>query len=212
VYRTAAHELRAPLAAMMVNLDLLQDGLADDRQERYVGVVREELVRLNRSLAAMLSQTIPPSEARQRFDLKALVQELGALLAPQARRQQVEVLLDLPAEEAPLVGARDRLKQALLNVAVNALEAMPKGGQMRMELAMEGARARVAISDTGRGIPAELLERIYESDFTTKGNGSGIGLYVARTLVHFHGGTIQAHSGEGRGTRVEVVLPIVPRS
>jgi signal transduction histidine kinase len=211
-YRTAAHELRAPLAAMMVNLDLLQDGVGSDRQDHYVGVLREELVRLNRSLAAMLDQTITPGEARQRFDLRALLEELAALLAPQARRQHVEVALDLRPAEAPMVGARDRLKQALLNVAVNALEAMPRGGRMTMELSDSGGCARVAISDTGPGIPAELLERIYESDFTTKGNGSGIGLYVARTLVRWHGGTIQAHSGEGQGTRVEVALPLVPRA
>ncbi|HEX6737346.1 MAG TPA: HAMP domain-containing sensor histidine kinase [Vicinamibacteria bacterium] len=211
-YRTAAHELRAPLAAMMVNLDLLQDGVGSERQGHYVGVLREELVRLNRALAAMLDQTITRNEARQRFDLRSLLDELQALMAPQARRQRVAVHLALPALEVPLVGARDRLKQALLNVAVNALEAMPQGGEMRMEVRVEQGQARVAISDTGRGIPAELLERIYESDFTTKGGGSGIGLYVARTLVRWHGGTIQAHSSEGRGTRVEVTLPLVPRS
>lgn len=221
VYRTAAHELRAPLSAMMVNLDLLQESLPGNgdtapadtgRHEHYVGVLREELVRLNRSLAAMLNQSIPPSEARERFDLRRLLEELDTLLTPQARRQSVEMRLDLPGQEVPLVGSRDRLKQAFLNIAVNALEAMPGGGRLQLQMESEEGRARVSIADTGRGIPPELLDRIYDSDFTTKGGGSGIGLYVARTLVQFHGGTIMAHSEDGRGTRVEVVLPIVPRA
>jgi len=71
--------------------------------------------------------------------------------------------------------------------------------------------AVVRISDTGRGIPTELLARIYERDFTTKGGGSGIGLYVARSLVEMHGGQIAVESHEGRGTHVDVRLPIVPR-
>jgi signal transduction histidine kinase len=98
-----------------------------------------------------------------------------------------------------------------LNVAVNALEAMPKGGRMRIELERREDCARVAVRDTGPGIPAELLARIYESDFTTKGGGSGIGLYVARAVVELHGGSIEAHSTVGRGTDVQVDLPLVPR-
>jgi len=221
VYRTVAHELRAPLSAMMINLDLLRESLAESRspddqalqdsQERYVSVLREELERLNRSLAEVLTQALPPADQRARFDLRDAVTELGTLLAPQARRQGVELATRLPSAPVFLVGYRDRLKQAFLNIAVNALEAMPNGGEMRIDMDLEETRVRVAISDTGPGIPAELLTRIYEREFTTKGGGSGIGLYVARTLVELHGGEIRVESEEGEGTRVEVALPVVPR-
>jgi signal transduction histidine kinase len=115
-------------------------------------------------------------------------------------------------EPVLMVGHRDRLKQTFLNIAVNGLEAMPQGGRMSLEMQVEGSRVRVTIADTGRGIPSEVLARIYERDFTTKGTGSGIGLYVARTLVEMHGGEIRTESHEGRGTRVEVTLPIFLRS
>ncbi len=219
-YRTAAHEIRSPLSALMINLDLLRETLdVDDatedgvrqRRETYVSVLREELTRLNRSLAEMLTHTIPAPDSQQRFDLRALVAELGTLLAPQGRRQGIEVSTSLPPDDVPLVGYRDRLKQAFLNVAVNALEAMGKGGRMRIEMERCQDRVRVTVRDTGPGIPAELLARIYESDFTTKGGGSGIGLYVARAVVELHGGSIEAHSIVGRGTDVQVDLPLVPR-
>jgi len=219
-YRTAAHEIRSPLSALMINLDLLRETLdADDgqddgvrgRRETYVSVLRQELTRLNRSLAEMLTQTIPAPDSQERFDLRALVAELGTLLAPQARRQGVELSTGLPPDDVPLVGYRDRLKQAFLNVAVNALEAMPKGGRMQIEMERREDCVRVTVRDTGAGIPAELLARIYESDFTTKGGGSGIGLYVARAVVELHGGSIEAYSTAGRGTDVQVDLPLLPR-
>lgn len=110
-----------------------------------------------------------------------------------------------------LVGYRDRLKQSFLNIAVNALEAMPGGGCLSFDMQVEDAVAVVRVSDTGRGIPREDLERIYERDFTTKATGSGIGLHVARALVEIHGGVIRVESEEGRGTLVEVRLPLLPR-
>jgi signal transduction histidine kinase len=204
----------------MINLDLLRetldadeasDGAVRGRRESYVSVIRQELTRLNRSLAEMLTQTIPAPDSQARFDLRALLADLGTLLAPQARRQAVELSIDLPPDAVPMVGYRDRLKQAFLNIAVNALEAMPKGGRMRIEMERREDCVRVTVRDTGAGIPAELLARIYESDFTTKGGGSGIGLYVARAVVELHGGSIEAHSTGGRGTDVQVDLPFVPR-
>ena len=220
VYRTVAHELRAPLSAMMIHLDLLRESLTADEaskadketQSRYVVVLRAELERLNRSLSEALTQTLPSPDQRDRFDLRDALAELGTLLAPQARRQGVDLRTTMSDEPVLMVGHRDRLKQTFLNIAVNGLEAMPQGGRMSLEMQVEGSRVRVTIADTGRGIPSEVLARIYERDFTTKGTGSGIGLYVARTLVEMHGGEIQTESHEGRGTRVEVTLPILLRS
>lgn len=117
----------------------------------------------------------------------------------------------MPDEPVLLVGHRDRLKQTFLNISVNALEAMPQGGVLGLNMSVEGSVVKVSIQDDGRGIPKDVLERIYERDFTTKGSGSGIGLFVARTLVEMHGGQIRTESRVGEGTRVDVVLPILLR-
>jgi signal transduction histidine kinase len=216
MYRTVAHEIRAPLSAMMIHLDLLRESLARggaagesrEAHESYMGVLRQELERLNRSLSEVLTQALPSPDQRNRFDLRQALQELGTLLAPQARRQGVHFEMRMPEASVELVGYRDRLKQSFLNIAVNALEAMPAGGRMGVDMQTLESAVSVRISDTGPGIPEEALARIYERDFTTKGTGSGIGLYVARSLVEMHGGEIHVDSHE-RGTMVEVRLPIV---
>jgi signal transduction histidine kinase len=203
---------------MMIHLDLLRESLARsgaagegrEAEQNYMVVLRQELERLNRSLSEVLTQALPTPDQRNRFDLREALQELGTLLAPQARRQGVHFEMRMPEASVELVGYRDRLKQSFLNIAVNALEAMPAGGRMGVEMQTLESAVTVRISDTGPGIPEEVLARIYERDFTTKGTGSGIGLYVARALVEMHGGEIHVDSHE-RGTMVEVRLPIVVR-
>jgi signal transduction histidine kinase len=211
----AVHDLRAPLNAMVLNLELLKDALPPDedaerqaRQRRYLNVLGEEVLRLNRSLTALLAQNPHPSEASQAFDLRVLLDELVALLGPQAKAQRVTIETALPNEAIPVVGRRDRLKQAFLNVAINALEAMPQGGVMRIAVERDETNVRLAIRDEGPGIPPEIVERIYAMHFTTKSGGTGIGLYVARSVVLAHHGTIRVESSPGAGTVVYVTLPL----
>ena len=212
IYRTLAHELRAPLGAMMMSLDLLQvspgwqNGDADPAR-RHLDVLREELQRLSRSLTGILAQTVPGTPA-ETFDLTGSLADLVALLGPQSLRQAVELEARLPEERLPVHGYPDRLRQAFLNVAVNALEAMPNGGRLTLEARRDGAQAQVALRDDGPGIPAEALPRLYDPDFSTKEGGSGIGLHVARALVELHGGDIRVESAPGRGTCVRVVVPL----
>jgi signal transduction histidine kinase len=124
----------------------------------------------------------------------------------------VDLETQMPATPVVLVGYKDRLKQSFLNIAVNALEALPGGGKVRLHMSVLGSEVRVRISDNGPGIPSEVLAQIYERDFTTKGTGSGIGLYVARALVQMHAGEIHVESRVGEGTEVEVLLPVVARA
>src|SRR6185295_17410431 len=108
------------------------------------------------------------------------------------------------------VGRRDRLKQALLNVAVNALEAMPDGGALAIVLRREGERAHITVRDDGPGMPPEIVDRIYDMHFTTKSGGTGIGLYVARAVVEAHRGEIRVATGPDEGTSIHIVLPVEP--
>jgi signal transduction histidine kinase len=216
VYRTLAHELRAPLGAMTMSLELLHESLlregeASASATRHVNVLHGELLRLNRSLSGILAQTVPGAPA-ETFDLTGSLADLVALLGPQASRQAVQLDARLPDEALLVHGYPDRLRQAFLNVAVNALEAMPQGGRLTLEARRDGTRARVALRDSGPGIPPESLTRVYDPDFSTKDGGSGVGLNVARALVELHGGEIRVESALGRGTDVRVVVPLATRA
>jgi signal transduction histidine kinase len=149
-----------------------------------------------------------PGTPAETFDLTGSLADLAALLGPQARRQAVDLVARLPDEQMPVHGYPDRLRQAFLNVAVNALEAMPRGGRLTLSARRDGARARVALRDDGPGIPPEALPRVYDPDFSTKEGGSGVGLHVARALVELHGGEIRVESAPGGGTCVRVAVPL----
>jgi len=218
-YAAFAHDLRAPLNAMVMNLELLRQTLSDEpdeedethaRQLRYTRVLQEELSRLNRQLSLLLRNTVPEEGHTEQVDLSDLIADVAGLLAPQARRQGVTLSTRLPEHKVTLTGNRDRLKQALLNVAINALEAMPKGGELffGLHVAEGESRAEVELSDTGPGIPPEVLQDIYDMHFTTKEGGTGVGLYVARAAVHSCGGTISVESREGKGTTFRLTLPV----
>ncbi len=218
VCRTVVHELRSPLGAMIVNMDLLRESLSDhegddaavrNSRERYVGVVRQEMERLNQTLFEMLQQVAPFTQKHERVDLRSVLRDLELLLTEQARRQHVAISTEISVESAHVIGRRDHLTQALLNIAVNALEAMPQGGRLEIGLRLNEGGAEVRFCDTGPGLPPGLLERIYEMGYSTKESGTGMGLYVARTLVEQHGGTIRARNGGERGACFEIQLPVV---
>lgn len=213
VYGAVTHDLRAPLNAMVLNLELLRSALRRgegareaEQSEQYLDVLREELERLDRSLLALLAETTPAGRGREEFDAGAMVREIERLLLPQARLQHVALEAHLPGTAVRIAGQRDRLKQAILNVAINALEAMSDGGDLELRLAALPDEAEVWITDSGPGIPEEVRPRIFDMHFTTKTSGTGIGLYVARSIVEAHGGEISVESAPGRN-RFRLRLP-----
>jgi signal transduction histidine kinase len=222
VYRLLAHDLKAPLNAMQLTVELLdeapesggansgrpEDSRRSERRRRHVAVLKEELARLNRILQTMLDQKEPLTSVTHAFDLREIIREITNLLAPQASRQSVAMKVDLPDKATMMMGYHDRLKQALLNIAINGLEAMPHGGCLSFKLEVGDATGGITIEDTGSGIPDDLLDEIYQIYFTTKKSGSGIGLYVARLVVESHGGEIKVKSEQRIGTCFHIVLPL----
>jgi signal transduction histidine kinase len=219
VYRVLAHDLRAPLNSMQLAVDLLDDADADpdpsralpasqERRRRHLAILREELARLDRIVRTMLEQKEPLGSASGAFDLREILQEIGRLLMPQARRQRVEMKLNLPDDTVMVAGYRDRLKQALLNLAIRALEAMPDGGRLTMSADVQGAAAIATVEDSGPGVPAALLDEIYQIHYTTRKSANGIGLYMARLVVESHGGEIVEEGRPGKGARFRLTLPL----
>lgn len=217
LYMGVAHDLKAPLNAMVLNLELLKRSIAKpwiededarrDRELEWTGILESEIARLRRSLEALLAQTAPPRDDRGELDLREVLGEILALLAPQARQQRVKLDAALGDAAVRVEGSRDQIKQAILNIAINGLEATPEAGTLAIGLHSEGSEAVVRVQDTGAGIPPEALERVFEMHFSTKATGSGIGLHVARTIVESHAGTIRVAATGPSGTTFEIRLP-----
>jgi len=125
-----------------------------------------------------------------------------------ARSAGVHVILSVPTDLPPVVADRDHLKQVMLNLILNGLQAMPGGGTLTIEAARGRDGLMLAVADTGDGIPPEALPRVFDPYFTTKAKGLGLGLAIARRIIEEHGGKIEVESQPARGSRFSVILPL----
>jgi signal transduction histidine kinase len=216
LYLAVVHDIRAPLAAVVTHLELLRGSFDRDpaslngleaRRRGYLATADQELQRLRRSLDNLLNHTALPRDDLEELDLRDPIIELETLLRPQCERQKVALTVRMPGQPVRVLGARDALKQALVNLGVNALEAMPRGGTLDLDLAVADSKATISVVDSGPGITPEMGEKIFTMHFTTKGGGSGIGLYVARAVVESNGGEIRVSSEPGRGATFRIELP-----
>lgn len=211
-----AHNLRAPLNAMLMNLELLRQSLEKDqedtqedlleRQCRYVDVLAEEVMRANRLLKSFLDQYTPSPSVQKDLDLAVIIDELVALLTTQARMQRIKLNINV---NRPLYshGFPGEIKQALLNVLINGLEAIPEGGTLTITGEWQGNTNLVTVSDSGPGITPALADKIFTMHFTTKPSKTGIGLYVARRTIENHGGKITVSTSHDKGACVNIELP-----
>ncbi|WDD92922.1 HAMP domain-containing histidine kinase [Burkholderia sp. FERM BP-3421] len=211
-FASATHEIRAPLNALSLNCHLLQTALDESGGDtgparEHVDVIVSELKRLNGLLNELIEETRPPVSQQTSFDLVLLVEQVTKLVHPYAESRGVKPVNRLGSDAIWVNGYPDRLKQAVLNILNNAIEAMPEGGTLTVTTASTDASATVEIADTGKGMPAEMLDDIFRLHYSTKKSGSGIGLYVARLVAESHGGDLLVESAEDAGSTFTLMLP-----
>ena len=161
-----------------------------------------------RSTGPFLALARPPVLKPEPVEIGDLVAETAGLIEPEARRLGVRLEQRLAADLPRVTADRDRLKQVLLNLTRNALEAMPDGGTLRMEAASTARPVTLAVVDSGPGIPAESRARLFEPYYTTRPDGSGIGLWIAQQIILAHGGSLQAANAPEGGAVFTIRLPL----
>ena len=198
----AAHEIKNPLNSIALHLEVLKTKLdgAGAETEGEIEVISREITRLDRVVKSFLDFTRPIEPTMVRMDLAKLVDDVAALVAPDAERRQVSIKTSRDDSPVWIRGDKDLLTQALLNVVVNGVDAMPEGGRLEISTTSVEEGPQVAIRDQGGGISEEIRDKIYNLYFTTKGEGSGIGLAMTFRVVQLHGGTIGFETWPGKGT------------
>ncbi len=210
-----AHEIGNPLNSLHIHLQLLErrlKGLAPTDRERLedpLGIAREEIKRLDLILTQFLAAIRPERLDLQPADVNALVSESIEFLRPEIHDRGLSVTQELHSGLPAIPLDRTQIKQAFYNLIKNACQAMGEGGVLtvRTDIEDSGTLVRVSFADTGHGMSAETLSRVFEPYFTTKSTGSGLGLLIVRRIVHGHGGELAIESSEGRGATVSVLLP-----
>jgi len=205
-----AHEVKNPLNAILLHVEVAKARLAHGETDiaPQMDIISREILRLDRVVKTFLDFTRPVELKLATVSLREFVEEVVDLARPQAEASGIRVNVFEEADGVGIRVDRDLLKQALLNVVVNAIEAMPQGGELRFEAAAGEDTAEIRVSDTGVGIPPELREKIFRLYFTTRKEGSGIGLAMTFRIVQLHDGTIDFTSEPGRGTTFFIRLPI----
>jgi signal transduction histidine kinase len=222
-----AHEVKNPLNAMMIHLELLRTkirkaalvpvgsgtGIAeaarpDDPLLQHVEVIETEIRRLDEVGQGFLKFTRPEDLRLQAVRLSALIDEVRPILKPEARKSDVRIVVETSDDQLAVNGDSAMLRQAILNLAINACQAMPNGGTLRLiTIPAPNNRVALKVEDTGIGIPPEDLNRIFDLYFTTKDHGTGIGLSMVYRIVQMHDGEVEVQSTLGRGTTFTLLLP-----
>ncbi len=209
-----AHEVNNPLSGVLACIENLRDD-PDDREmrERYLKLIEDGLKRIERTVTNLLNfarqRELRPEPTSLNHNLHHVVELIGY----QLRKAGVEVRFDLDPQGALVRADHFQMEQLFLNLMLNAMQAMPEGGELRFRTRTRGGEVVAEVEDTGTGIPEEIRDRIFDPFFTTRevGEGTGLGLAVSDTIVRAHGGTLTVRSRLGKGTTFRIALPAMAK-
>jgi len=210
VTRGVAHEVKNPINAIVLHLQLLRNKMqqVDPDTGRHVDIIDNEIHRLDRVVQILVDFTRPRELHMEDADLKLVLEEVMLLASPDAAQHGVKILRQLSAEAIPVKVDVDLIKQAMLNVVLNGVQAMPNGGSLTITTHRDEDAVVTEIRDEGIGIPAAVQEKVFELYFTTKKTGSGIGLAQTYQIMQWHYVSVDYDSQEGKGTTFRLRLPL----
>lgn len=209
--RGVAHEVKNPINAIVLHLQLLQNKLAQQEPDtrRHVDIIDSEIRRLDRVIQTLVDFTRPRDLHLEEIDLRHLLDDVALLAGPDAEQHGVIIERHMAESALPVKVDVDLLKQAFLNVVINGVQAMPNGGLLTISAHRDNDVIIAEVQDQGAGIPKELHDKVFELYFTTKKEGSGIGLAQTYQILQWHYGSVDFQSAETTGTIFRFQLPAV---
>jgi signal transduction histidine kinase len=208
-----AHEVRNPLGSIEGAVQILgRRDLPEDTREEFVQMASKEVVRLKGLLTHFLEFARPQQPRILASDCEMLLQSVAQLASETAKMAQVEIVVEAACSLPPASVDPEQIRQVLLNLVINAVQAMPTAGQVKLRATQDGEHVRIEVEDEGVGIPTEDLERVFDPFFTTRSTGTGLGLSIADQIVNQHGGHIAARKNPQRGMTFTVTLPVATKT
>jgi len=209
ITRGVAHEVKNPINAIVLHLQLLQNKLsqAEPDTRRHMDIIDSEIRRLDRVVQTLVDFTRTRDLHLEEVDLRSLLEDVAVLAGPDAAQHGVIFGQQMPEEALPIKVDVDLMKQALLNVVINGVQAMPEGGELMISAHRDEDVIVAEVRDHGGGIPKEAQDNIFELYFTTKKDGSGIGLAQTYQILQWHNGSVEFDSKEGEGTSFRFRIP-----
>jgi len=210
-----AHEIRTPLTSLKLFLQSVQEDIAvSDEQSEDYHIAMRQVGRIEKTINHFLDFARPEQPVFANLDFAQLVDDVLEVIRPRANQQEVEIIESIAAELPGVKGDSRQLGEAMVNLLVNAMDAMPDGGRLTISITAEAAgpgsttpNVCIDVSDTGPGIEKENIDRLFEPFFTTKAAGSGLGLAIIKGTVERHAGTISVNTQLGAGTTFSIRLP-----
>ncbi|QEM67187.1 sensor histidine kinase [Geobacter sp. FeAm09] len=203
-----AHEIRNPLGSIRGTAEILRDDYRPgDPKHEFIEIQIKETERLNRVVEEFLRMARPQPAEMARCSLREELETIVTLTANDAKGRKIKLTLEPPAGDLFVNADGEKLRQAFLNIVINALQATPAGGTVTIATRQADGLHEIHFNDSGPGIEASALARIFEPFFTTKPDGTGLGLAITKKIVEAHGGTLKIESQTGTGTKVVVQLP-----
>ena len=208
---SVAHEINNPMQSILGCLGLAQEAIEEGRDaSKYFEVAEDAVRRVTETLSRMRNLYQPSEATRTQSDLESVLNNVLALTEKKCSEQNVEVILNLDPDVQPIWMVTDQINQVFLNLILNALDAMPSGGRLQINVSQNGGPTsgiNIEFIDTGVGITEENLYNIFEPFYTTKKEGSGLGLAISFSIIQQHGGRMEVDSRFGHGSRFKIWLP-----
>ncbi len=204
-----AHEINNPLTCVLTNSSLLLADLPpDDLRREDLQTIVDETLRCRKIVKGLLDFARQTKPQKQNLDLNKVVEDVLSLVKNQASFQNITIRTEMDPTLPPVLADADQMRQVVLNIILNAADAMPQSGVLRIRSYFESSSKQVIlrISDTGPGIPVEIQDKLFEPFFTTKKTGTGLGLAIAYGIMERHKGALKVESSPGHGTTIVVIL------
>lgn len=212
-----AHEIKNPMNSIIINIEVLRNAVMElagadssapaTRARKYLDVIEGEIRRLDKVIRGFQDFANPSQSTKIKLKLNPVIQNIADFLRNEMEQKKVTLALHLDSELPAIIGSADQIKQALLNLLLNALQALPRGGKISVTTQSNETDIKVIVEDNGIGMEDSVIDKIFTPYFTTKTKGSGLGLTVVNRIAKDHGGKIRVQSQLGKGSTFTLSFP-----